>query len=297
MKRTDKKKFIIRNPQAIDWHFYQSFDVDFLYNKAQTLMVVDHEKDAFKEFVEKIGGDVSELDKKYYEAMRAEIYFTELHQFEVLFALMIAIYQDLPHWLFLTKYKTQELKEKIQAFLDGDLTKLSMNKADNNLTFLNQAIYSGFMTQDEEKKSKWNDSLSNINWILRRIAEKYMKGAEYNAYKHGLRVMTGHFKLVMHQDNEPEKATCLADAENSITFLELQDKGEGGLTVYQTTKTFNPIESINNLVVMKLILTTIKNTRFARIQKKSGVELHTFFELDKDKFMNVWESTSYSFTM
>jgi hypothetical protein len=124
-----------------------------------------------------------------------------------------------------------------------------------------------------------------------------MKGAEYNAYKHGLRVMTGHFKLVVHPDNEPEKATCLADAENSITFLELQDKGEGGLTVYQTTKTFNPIESINNLIVMKLILTTIKNTRFAKIQKKSGVELHTFFELDKDKFMNVWEGTSCSFTM
>lgn len=296
-KQTSKKKYIIRKPQTIDWHFYQSYDVDFLYNKAQTLMLVDHEKEAYQEFVGKIGGDASELDTKYYESMRAEIYFTELHQFEALFALMIAMYQSLPHWLYLTTYTTKNLKEKIQAFLDNDITKLTKGRTDNNLDFLNQSIYSGFVTQDEEKKNRWNDNLSNINWILQRIAEKYMKGGEYNAYKHGLRVMTGHAQFIMHPDNEPEKATCLADADDSITFLELQEKGEGGLTVYQTTKTFNPVESINNLFIMRLMLTTIKNTRLAKIQKKPGIELHTFFELDREKFMNTWEGTSWSFTM
>ena len=162
-KRPKKKKYIIRQPQTIDWHFYQSYDVDSLYNKAQTLMLVDHEKEAYKEFVGKIGGDATELDTKYCESMRAEIYFTELHQFEVLFALMIAMYQNLTHWLFLTTYTTQDLKEKIQAFLDNDIAKLTKGRADSSLVFLNQSIYSGFITQDEEKKKRWNDNLSNIN--------------------------------------------------------------------------------------------------------------------------------------
>ncbi len=113
---------IIRNPKQLNLRFYEGFDHKFLYRKAQTIMYLVNEQERFKEQVkqaEEANEDITsnylhsqDIDDKFFEGLRAEVYFTEMHQFESFFALLIAVFQKLPHWLYLTTYKTGEIKKQ-----------------------------------------------------------------------------------------------------------------------------------------------------------------------------------------
>jgi hypothetical protein len=292
-----KKKYIIRDVNGLNLHFYKRYDEHFLMNKAKTLMFIIEEKDSFMSFVKEIDGMNEDLNDKYFEALRAEIHFTELHQFEGLFALMMAIFQELPHWLYLTTYTTSDIKNKIKLFIDGDIKTLTNGAMKDLQIFTSRSIYADFVSSKESHKEKWNENLDNIHWVVKKIAKKYLQSTEYNAYKHGLRVMTGRSAFVLHPDNQPEKAVCLSHSEDSLSFLELKDEGEGGLTVREVTKHFSPDESFNHLFIMHSLLQTIKTTRLARIKQESGAHINTLFELDKEKLMELGKSTSWRFTV
>ena len=139
---------IFRNPGMINRRFYDGFDHKFLYRKAQTLMFLVREQERFIEMVkqaEQAHENSTEMpllsqdiEDKYFERLRAEVYFTEMHQFEVtgrlasgglpraevyftemhqfegFFALLLAVFQKLPHWLYLTLYETREIKQAIK---------------------------------------------------------------------------------------------------------------------------------------------------------------------------------------
>ena len=123
---------IFRNPGMINRRFYDGFDHKFLYRKAQTLMFLVREQERFIEMVkqaEQAHEDSTEMpllsqdiEDKYFERLRAEVYFTEMHQFEGFFALLLAVFQKLPHWLYLTLYETREIKQAIKQYLAGDVS-------------------------------------------------------------------------------------------------------------------------------------------------------------------------------
>ncbi|MBI5189905.1 MAG: hypothetical protein HZA22_04465 [Nitrospirae bacterium] len=291
------RTYIVRDEDRLNLDFYQRYDENYLFNKADTLFCISEERQTFRTMIESMGRETESLTDKYFDALRAEIHFTELHQFECLFALMIAVFQELPHWLYLTTYSTREIKDAVRKYLDGDIDGLTRGSHADEHSLLNHSIYTKMVVTEPDKKENWHKNLDNISWILKRIARKYIEGQEYNAYKHGLRVMTGKCALYIHPDNEPEKATCLGSTDDSLTYLELKDVSEGGETVYSTTKFINPLESINHLYVMKAMLETIKATRSAILNKLSGAKLNTFMEIDKVKFLELRTITKTSFTV
>src|SRR6266568_7052899 len=201
--------YILRNPGQLDRRFYDGFDHKFLFRKAQTLMYLFDQKEQFKELVtkrdeqsENTGSEYlasQDIDDKYFEGLKAEVYFTEMHQFEGFFALLLALFQELPHWLYLTTYKTGEIKTAVQNFLDGQIKAITNNKVDNKKDFIIHAIYAGFPLSDENREV----TLENIGWFLERLGERYLEAVEYNAYKHGLRVLTGpsQFSLRLNDAN------------------------------------------------------------------------------------------------
>lgn len=288
---------IIRNPNQLNLRFYGSYDHQFLYRKAQTLMFLVKERERFTELVsqaEELSNEDTntyllsqDINDKYFEGLRAEVYFTEMHQFEGFFALLLAVFQPLPHWLYLTAYKTGEMKKAIQHYLSGNVSQLTNGYADNVRDFIVHAVYSGFTSGETDETSKWSQSLAVIDWLIKRMGEKYLKAAdfnngEYNAYKHGIRVLTGPSSLQI-ATNPQGPFSVVGASDNSLAFLEWEDVGEGGRTVFETTKHFNPDESFFHLYVMQLILEELKKTRLARINNEIPPSLRTFYDLDKEQ--------------
>ena len=128
------------------------------------------------------------------------------------------------------------------------------------------------------------------------MAHKYVNGLEYNAYKHGLRVMAGYAYFRMYFDENPNGGLHWA-SHDSLMFLELKDVGEGGLTVYKTTKQFNPQESMDHILFMSCLLETIKSVRLARLKGEQGAKLNTFFKMNKEGLLQLRNTRAWSTTV
>jgi hypothetical protein len=54
------------------------------------------------------------------------LYFAAVHEFEAFLALLLAVFQPMPHWLYLTKgYQPGEMPKKAEKLLAGDITGLT----------------------------------------------------------------------------------------------------------------------------------------------------------------------------
>ena len=258
------RTYQISDEYDLNLRFYEGYDEAFLMDKASTLWMIVNRQDEFKQWTTQQGSTGEGVTAKYFEALRAGIYFTEFHQFEALFALLLSIYQSLPHWLYLTTYRHEDIRGKVEAFISGDIKTVTDGETESMEDFLNHAIYHGYVADQGGEEEQWRKNIDNIAWLLRRRASKYQKASdsrsgEYNAYKHGLRVMTGeHFMRIGLGDNPAQWAT-LGASPDLISFLETKDEG-GHHAVHETTRHFNPKESIRHLSFMMSFLGVMKNT-------------------------------------
>ena len=290
-----EKTYFLRDAKDLNLQFYNSYDEAFLYRKAETLMLLVDDVEEYKSAL--LGADSKDFDqKKFVETLNAEIHFTEFHQFEAFFAVLIAIFQDLPHWLYLTTYTSREIKEKVNAFLDRDLKIVSNGLVDNSNDFINSAVYAGFISDNEGIVQKWQENIDNIFWFITRLARKYIEGTEYNAYKHGLRVITGPTFIKFSPTGQPDKGFQYS-SDHSIRFLELDEIEKDRFQVKETFKHFNPVESINHLYFMYGVLETIKSVRMARIKGETKANLNSFSTLDKDSLNKMRVVTKWSMTL
>lgn len=297
-----KTYFLGSEPGGLDLEFYQGYDESLLYNKAVTLWYAinggERLKDEIQELVDQQGG--GRLSDKYFEGLRAELHFTALHQFEGFFSLLIAICQELPHWLYLTTYPPGEIQEKAKLFVDGKIGELTGGIVGNAREFLAQAIYLGSRPQDETLSARWDENLDNVAWLIRRIARKYDEDLPvYNSYKHGLRLLTGpsRFAVALNgPDGTPGQAHTLAASEDSLAFLEL-DKRPDGTRVRHTTRHFSPQESFYYVCKMSQMLETIKATRLAALRGETeGPSLNLFLKIEKDEIMKMGAQSAFRFS-
>lgn len=216
--QVSNKKYIIRDPQSLNLTFYSGYDDNFIFNKTMSLLSIIDSGDEYKLLAEKMNLPPFKIDRKFFEALEAEIYFSEFHFFESFFGLMVAIFQDLPHWLYLTTYETKEIKEKVKAFLNEDIEMLTNGRLTTFNDFVNLAIYTDCNSSDEKIRQNWQLNIDNILWTLRKIGQKYLDAKEYNGYKHGLRVMTGPTSFVIYPDGEPNKASGIKSDHSLIFF-------------------------------------------------------------------------------
>jgi len=268
--------------------FYDRYDPSFLFNKAITLRLVTTEREKFTEALASFDSYselASYINDQYFEALRAELHFMETHQFEAFFALMMAAFQDKPHWLYLTEYTNAQIKTAVGHFLDGDVTTLTGGVVSNEHDFVTWTIYE----QQKHDTPEWNTNLDNHWWLLQRMAERYRQAAdaaEYNSYKHGLRIMTGPALWSLNDPDEPDVPLLLHESQDSITYLDLRKTDEGYLQLFEVTKQFNPEESFFYVNLMYHMLDTMTKLRRARYSGVAqGVQGHTIFDLDKDDIL------------
>jgi hypothetical protein len=303
--------YIIREPDRLNQRFYEGFDHKFLYRKAQTVMYLFDQREQFKEMIQKIEEQnenseneyltSQDIDEKYFEGLKAEVYFAEMHQYESFFALLLAIFQEHPHWLYLSTYKPGEMREATKQFIDGNIKAITYDKVKSKQDFIIHGIYSGFLLSEENR----DNTLENIIWFLERIGQRYLDASgymsgEYNAYKHGLRVLTGRSQFSIRANDAngiPQgHGYVLGASDDALSFLELEDKGEGGLTVMEVNKHFNPEESFLHLHMMQTLLGEMKKTRLARMKGEGVSDLLTVSVMDRDSIQSlrkyfIWRST------
>jgi hypothetical protein len=165
------------------------------------------------------------------------------------------------------------------------------------------AIYAGTVPQDEAVRSQWDQNLDNVYWLIPRMAERYIEaaaynGGEYNAYKHGLRVMVGPSAISFRrQGAEGETPAFGAASEDALRFLRWEEVAENRRTIHEVTKHINPEESLFYIGVMHHILETTVATRLAGLEGHGqGVTLNTFLHLDRNDVFRL-QAQAMTFTI
>ena len=145
--------------------------------------------------------------------------------------------------------------------------------------FFRVAVYHGCQNEPDEQAS-WNATFENLWWLLHRIGEKYLEGKEYNAYKHGLRIMATELTLAASANPNDFSNAFVMRSPYSIRHLTFTPTTEG-TTVSIETKAFSPTESIAHVRIMADILTAIKRIRYAAITGNPRVEVTLFPSIDR----------------
>jgi hypothetical protein len=286
---------ILGTGHAQNLRFYERYDEHFLFNKVATfLYILDEGEPAIKQIEERLvanGG--ASFHERYLESIRAEIFFTALHQCETFFALLIAPFQPLPHWLYLTIYETKEIKQAVEQIVANKIDDVTGGRATTIQDFIKVAVYREVIAADPQLASHWDENIDNAAWLVKRIGKFFLKyDRAYNSYKHGLRVMTGPHQLSIGLQN-PDGTTkapmhVIQASEDSVTYLQKEPirevDEEKEIPISEVTKTFNPFEASFYLAKMSQMLETIKATRLTALKGGGPVEsINTFFELDRDE--------------
>jgi hypothetical protein len=279
----------------LNLRFYERYDEHFLFNKVATFLYIISEGEPAIRQIEEclIANGGTNLSNRYLESIRAEVFFTTLHQCETFFALLIALFQPLPHWIFLTTYETSDIKQAVEYIIADQIDELTGGEISNIRDFIQIAIYHGSKSADPELANKWDENIDNAAWLIKRIGEYFlMYDRAYNSYKHGLRVMLGPHQLKIGLNN-PDGTLAgpmhiIQQSGDAVMYLQKNPmrevNGAKEIPISEVTKAFNPFEASFFLAKMCQMLETIKATRLTALKGGGPVEsINTFFHLDKDE--------------
>jgi hypothetical protein len=280
----------------LNLRFYEGYDENFLFNKGMTLTYVLDQGDTAKALVEdnlvsRRGG--LPLSEKYFEEMRAELLFTALHQFEGFFAVLMAVFQPLPHWVYLTAYGPGDVEAFARLFTNHRIGELTGEVVHTQHEFVQAAVYSDTTPSDLELAARWEENLANASWLIGVMADFYLEYLDaYNAYKHGLRLITGYnyFGVTpQNEDGTPQGPLRILHAsDDSVHYFTKEKKRDSDdgkeFPIADVTQHFNPEEAFFYLAKMQQMLATMKGTRLYWLRGGAGEvgQLNTFFQLDKD---------------
>jgi hypothetical protein len=93
-----------------------------------------------------------------------------------------------------------------------------------------------------------------------------LAGFEYNAYKHGLRVVSGSAELAVGPGSGGQMKTVLT-MKHSLTYLELFETLEGYIAD-QVTKDLSPDYSAKVIETIAGILSIVRDMRVGRIKQQ-----------------------------
>ena len=278
-----KQLRLFRSHSDAELRFYDGYDPNFLASKGGILFLAAQHPDAFRDFVAAVGGNESEIDATVFHTFVSALHFSVLHQFEALFALLLAEFQDLPHWVFLTEYRTREIKTKAQAYIDHQYDLISAGVCSDRAEFITRSVYSG-ITVPEDMESSFRLSVNDIGWLIEEGAKRYLGSPEYNAYKHGLRVLPGAMTLKFGKPGMPPTNT-LFSMPHSVTFLEREELDDG-YGYSEVTKEVNAEDSYQWLLALASIAEAVRDIRLA-VLRRTAVSM-TMFTFDRKKL--IWLS-------
>jgi hypothetical protein len=269
----NKKKILLHRSRAdADLRFYEGYDPRFLWNKGWLLFQACQHRDALQAFAKSVGGDEQEADTSVFQSYVAELHFSVLHQFEALFALMLAQFQPLPHWIFLTEYRTQEIKSKAESYVARDYRSASNGSCSTQKEFVGGAVYPGVVPPPDHQEG-WGRCLSDIGWLIEEGAQRYLAGKEYNAYKHGLRVLPGSMTLMVGIGPEPKNMAPVLSMASSISYLE-EEEPDSVRRFAEVTKEVKAEDAYHWMGAMMTIAEILRDVRLAGL-RNSSIQIQT----------------------
>lgn len=281
------RPYLYHDASALDIEFYRGFDERFLERKAHILFqLLSH-----PELLKQVGGEDLGRIEQTVQAIATELHCSELHQFETYFALLLAPFQLLPHWVFLTTYRVGWIKEKVSDFLAGRIGALTHDCARTMEDFIESAICLRTRPEGIDPET-WSTSLGNLRWLTMRMARKYIEGGEYNAYKHGLRVSASEAGLFVQTAGAPQ---LVLQVPYSITHLVLDDVPEGR-RVSVETKGISPRESLLHVQQMARVIGSMKNVRLAVLTGDPKAQVATFESLDRAELESLTTVSRWKFS-
>jgi hypothetical protein len=216
-------------------------------------------------------------DKKLMSSLRLEIRATLYQAIETLFELLFSLEPragriDNRHlWYLLTDSKRGDSYERIADIAKG------------KIEFLNRVVVAGnglecpywryvffFNQSSSEAETDIVASGLAIKDLLIILAKEFSVREEYNAYKHGLRIMP-MFNSFVFQDPTTKAAILTADMSTHMTFLSLEEQ-----TVVVRSTPMDTQRDLRLGHVCWALISNIIETRHAYFNKRPRGKLKTF---------------------
>jgi hypothetical protein len=272
--------------------FYEGYDPLFLANKATTLFAIHKNIDSFWEASERWGMRV-QTKEELLSLLATELHSTAFHQTETMIAFLLCEYQTRPDWVYLTSYGNPEMKTAAKAISSGDFSSITGGSAGTASAFIKAAVFAKWDFSGAENADVWEQSVDDIAWLLRHVSERFIDGHEYNAYKHGLRVVSGSAGLAVAPSGTSAFKQILGMA-HAVTYLEVGEETTGYVG-NRVTKETRPEYSFELIHCMAAVLALTKTMRVARVnQSLSGVELY-LPQIDREGLTRIKPTSRFSF--
>jgi hypothetical protein len=246
-----------------------------------------HDKDGN---LEALGGN----EKEFHLMLKYELHFTYYHQAEALFELIFALEKVISEskyvWLEMSNFKPGDMKrfaKKVSRLAEGSnelkAKKISLTDG-SEISFYEWLIFDVFVPEIEIDKDRIDLSTEKVNDIIKFTAKDLSEKNEYNAFKHGMRVL--HlFSNFSIKDQERNKFAVNFDLTNSFTHIIFpkgdEEKGIKKGDVQAVTKGYNPKQDLLKIKLITFLMGAIIEIRKNRFFGKGKVV--EFLEYDISK--------------
>lgn len=245
----DKIKLAINDLNRLNNDFFKNYNVDYWLYK---ICILKECHDDSEKLFNSMTKDLIDVDiEDFKKSIRLELHFLYFHLIETLFTLYFTVckFSTNELWLALAFSKDREtyfyldIYNMIKEFAEGKISNVDLSRIikvkfggkEEEMTLLKYAFY--FLHSDNLSKTEWTKNHDNIKKILSIFAKDFTDRAEYNAYKHSLKMYHSIFKLTFG-------GKLLGQSKDAINVLERQvEKKDNGIKkterVVITTKPFN----------------------------------------------------------
>ncbi|MBN1483784.1 MAG: hypothetical protein JXA37_03605 [Chloroflexia bacterium] len=239
--------------------FYRLYQVDYWQYKLALLNSAIHNYESAKELIQHDFADID--DRDYTRMLRAELHFTYFQMVETLFEMVFALEKqdDLNLWYHLSFSKWRENYSRIQdiaghkvGFLREEV-ELNQDVKIPLIQYIFCFRYSLNLSSAEMQRN-----LQVIQQALILFARDFSDRNDYNAYKHSLRLFHSSQTITIRPSGSgPEKSQVLGYAEDALTYLEKDPKGD----IRQTAKAFDPERDFRMAIFCQRLISNIICTR------------------------------------
>ena len=194
----DNKLFLTihQTPPAADAVLYEGYDPLFLSKKAAILYGIYKNTGAFQACSESWDVRVEVSNEDLQSMLATELHNASFHQAAAMLALLLAEFQSRPDWVYLTSYGNADIKNAAKAIAAEEFGAITGGACTTGDEFVKAAVFAACdFSSAPEIAEAWGQSLKDISWLIHHVAEHLAAGLEYNAYKHGLRVVLGSATL------------------------------------------------------------------------------------------------------
>lgn len=150
-----------------------------------------------------------------------------------------------------------------------------------NITFYEWLIFDVFVPDLEKTDQQIKTSIEKVDNIIQVAADDLASKKEYNAFKHGMRVL--HlFKYFKISDKEQQKFELNFDLSNSFTYINFpkddEEKGTKKGDIQAVTKGYSPKQDLFKIKLITFLMSGIIESRKMRYFGKG--KIMEFFEYD-----------------